>query len=238
VHQGSRSRLLPHSAELFPADTLFGKIARVLARASCVPRKELFESWEVAKRTQRRLSRTKLRPKRIVDLACGHGITGAILALIEPDIEQVLAIDLKLPPCAAKSLREMEAAFPQLVGRYEAREASIEDIALTPDDLVVSVHACGSLTDLVLDRATAARAMVSVLPCCHRKHEADTGGLLGWVDFSLAIDLRRAERLRQADFDVFTQAIAEEITPKNRLLIGVPRAPRDVHDTNNAVVSQ
>jgi hypothetical protein len=224
VHPGSKSRLTPFHAEHFAQNTLFASVARALAEAECLPQKELFESWEVAKRTQRRLHRSKLAPARIVDLACGHGLTGALLALFEPKIAAVLAVDQRIPPCAQKSLAAMERRFPQLVGRVTLREDDIAAPALSAADVVVCVHGCGVLTDAVLDRAIAARAPVAVLPCCHRKTDADTGGLDGWCDFSLAIDLRRAERLRAAGFSVHTQTIPAEITPKNRLLLGVPVA--------------
>ena len=38
---------------------------------------------------------------------------------------------------------------------------------LLPTDIVVSSHACGALTDRVLEGAVAVRARVAVLPCCH-----------------------------------------------------------------------
>ncbi len=81
---------------------------------------------------------------------------------------------------------------------------SIEQIALTPDDLIVSVHACGRLTDLVPDRAVGAGAKVAVLPCCHDLDTADTGGLRGWMDGPLAVDATRAARLRAGGGAGFT----------------------------------
>ena len=60
----------------------------------------------------------------------------------------------------------------------------------------MSSHACGSLTDRILERAAAARARVAVLPCCHNLATADAGELRGWVDGALAIDIARAARLK------------------------------------------
>lgn len=94
------------------------------------------------------------------------------------------------------------------------------EVALQPSDVVVSVHACGSLTDDVLDVALAVRARVAVLPCCHI---ATPSPLDGWLDAPLAIDVARAQRLLRADYDVFTQTIDPAITPKNRLLLAAPR---------------
>jgi hypothetical protein len=75
----------------------------------------------------------------------------------------------------------------------------------------------------VLDRAIAAGASVAVLPCCHNLDESDAGDLTGWIDGALAMDIRRAERLRSSGYRVWTQTIPESITPKNRLLLASPK---------------
>jgi hypothetical protein len=93
---------------------------------------------------------------------------------------------------------------------------------LLAGDLVVSSHACGSLTDDVLDAAAAVRARVAVLPCCHDLELNETGSLSGWLDKPLAIDVMRAVRLEQRGYRVWTQTIPAEITPKNRLLLAEP----------------
>jgi hypothetical protein len=115
------------------------------------------------------------------------------------------------------------ARWPRLEGRVRYVEGRLEDVAVPPDALVASVHACGVLTDRVLDCAIAARARVAVLPCCHSLRRCDTGQVDGWVDGPLAIDLTRAAHLRQAGYHIRTQTIPEQITPMNRLLLGWPK---------------
>ena len=100
----------------------------------------------------------------------------------------------------------------------------MEEVELFPTDVVVSSHACGDLSDRVLDRASAARARVAVLPCCHDLATGDSGELAGWVAGGLAIDLVRALRLKQQGYRIWTQTIPPAITPMNRLLLGEPRA--------------
>jgi hypothetical protein len=109
-----------------------------------------------------------------------------------------------------------------LNGRIHFIEQDIASVPLQPTDLVASVHACGALTDRVLEQAIAARARVAVLPCCHDLERCDTGGLDGWMDGPLAVDATRAARLQAAGYQVLTRTIPESITPKNRLLIGQP----------------
>jgi hypothetical protein len=131
-------------------------------------------------------------------------------------------VDPALPPSAVALRDALTAAWPRLVGRVHSIAAPLESFALTRDDVVVSTHACGPLTDTVLDYAASACARVAVLPCCHDRSTCDAGPLTGWVDASLAIDLRRAARLEQRGYRVWTQTIPSAITPKNRLLLGAP----------------
>ena len=100
--------------------------------------------------------------------------------------------------------------------------SEIADFTLQPADLVVSCHACGALADEILEHAAAVQASVAVLPCCHDFETCDAGPLGGWMDGSLAIDTMRAVRLEQQGYRVWTQTIPTAITPKNRLLIGMP----------------
>lgn len=215
---GSRMRLKPTTARHFTGDTLFDRVARVLCEANCLPRKELYESWEVARRARRRF-----RGGRIVDLACGHGLVAHLMLLLDDTSPSALAVDTRLPPSARAVADAFARTWPRLTGRIVLEQRPLGQIELTPEDLVVSSHACGALTDLVISRATAARARVVVLPCCHDERTCDAGDLDGWMDPSLAIDATRARDLAARGYEVHTQLIPESITPKNRLLFGAPR---------------
>jgi hypothetical protein len=213
----SRARLTDHDLPRFPGDTLFDRVARAVCHAGCLPRKELYEAWEVARRTRR-----LFRGGRVVDLGAGHGLLAQVMLLLDDSSPSALAIDKALPPSTMRLHAAIADAWPRLSGRVSFVEGALESVELFPDDLVVSSHACGDLTDLVLDRAAAARARVAVLPCCHDLDVNDPGPLKGWVDGPLAIDIRRAQRLEARGYRVWTQTIPPEITPKNRLLLGVP----------------
>lgn len=214
---GSRAKLTVRDLPRFPSDTLFDRVARAVCRAECLPRKELYEAWEVARRTRRRL-----RGGRVVDLACGHGLAAQLMILLDDTSEHALAVDTRIPQSATALTASLVEAWPRLQGRVQFTESPIAGIRGTPTDVMVSLHACGSLTDEVLALATAATAGVAVLPCCHHVTSESTAGLTGWLDGPLAIDVLRAGRLMQAGYSVLTQSIPEAITPKNRLLIGIP----------------
>ena len=213
----SRARLSPRDLPRFPGETLFDRIARAVCRADCLPRKELFESWEVARRARRRF-----RGGRVVDLACGHALVAHLMLVLDDTSTSAVAVDRRLPDSAPSLADAMVEAWPRLAGRVALQEGALEDVVLEPSDVVVSAHACGALTDTVLARASEARARVVVLPCCHAADGGDDGGLRGWVDVSLAIDVTRAARLRASGYRVLTQTIQQAITAKNRLLLGEP----------------
>jgi hypothetical protein len=213
----SRGRLTDRDLDRFPGQTLFDRIARAVCHAGCLPRKELFESWETARRVRR-----LLRGGRVVDLCGGHGLLAQILLLLDDSSPSAVVADAALPPSHTKVHAALDAAWPRLADRVAFVPANIEDVDVGRDDLVVSIHACGALTDRVLARASSARARVAVVPCCHDRDTCDTGRLDGWLDPAIAIDAMRAARLGQLNYRVWTQTIPIDITPQNRLLMGAP----------------
>ena len=217
LKHSSRARLTPHNLPSFTGDTLYDAIARAVCEAGCLPRKELFESWAVAKRVHR-----KVHGLPILELAGGHGLVSYMLLLLDKESGPALCVDKRKPLSVERLEAVLWKAWPRLEGKLEYRECDIDEVCATPQTLVVSAHACGPLTDKVLDVALAARAPVAVLPCCQSTRLCDTAGLEAWLEPGLAIDVTRAHRLRAAGYRTIAQTIPEEITPKNRLLIGLP----------------
>jgi len=215
----SRGRLTDRDLDRFPGGTLFDRLARAVCHAGCLPRKELYEAWEVARRVRR-----LFRGGRIVDLGGGHGLLAQTLLILDDTSLGAIVVDKALPPSAAKLHEALVRTWPRLEGRVEIVAKGLDDVDAHGTDLVVSCHACGNLTDVVLDKAVSVRARVAVLPCCHHLKTGDTGGLSGWVDRAAAIDIMRAVRLGRCGYRIRTQTIPMDITPKNRLLIGEPEA--------------
>jgi hypothetical protein len=156
-----------------------------------------------------------------VDLAGGHGLLAQALLLLDDSSPSALVVDPALPPSASRLHASLVAAWPRLRDRVGFVAADLETVRLEAADLVVSCHACGGLTDRVLDVAVRAGARMAVLPCCHDAAAAPPL-LDGWMDPALAVDVDRAQRLERARYAVWTQMIPPDITPKNRLLLGRP----------------
>src|SRR5204862_1774760 len=109
--RSARWRLSRYSARDFAGDTLFDAIGRVVAEAECLPRKELFESWEVANRVRRRV-----RSRPILELAAGHGLVAWLLLLLDPTAPGARCVDRRKPPSAARLEAALTARWPRLAG--------------------------------------------------------------------------------------------------------------------------
>jgi hypothetical protein len=216
----SKARLTRRDLGRFSGDALFARLARAVCHAGCLPRKELYEAWEMARRVRRRF-----RGGRIVDLAAGHGLLSHVLLILDDTSPGALLVDVAPPRSAVRVHTVLVQAWPRLAGRLASSTQPLESVSLDAGDLVVSSHACGGLTDLVLDGAASAGARVAVLPCCQDLGLNQRGSLSGWMDASLAVDVMRAVRLERRGYRIWTQTIPTAITPKHRLLMGEPLVP-------------
>jgi hypothetical protein len=172
--------------------------------------------------------RRLFRGGRIVDMGGGHGLLAHVMLLLDDSSPSAVVIDKALPPSSARLHAALTEKWPRLSGRIAFLVSALDEVEISDDDVVVSSHACGALTDRVLEHAVAAKARVAVLPCCHDLKSADGGGLSGWMDGPVAIDVMRAVRLTERGYRIWTQTIPRDITPKNRLLLGAPETSRAV----------
>src|SRR5262245_34674424 len=122
---GSKNRLTERSLPLFTGERLFDRIARAVCRAECICRKELFESWEVARRVRRRF-----RGGRVVDLAAGHGLVGQIMLLLDDTSPEVVAVDRREPQSAPRLRELLVETWPRLAGRVRFHEGELEPFAV------------------------------------------------------------------------------------------------------------
>ena len=74
--RSSHGRLTDRDLDRFSTDTLFDRVARAVCHAGCLPRKELYETWEVARRVRR-----LFRGGRVIDLGGGHGLLAHVMLL-------------------------------------------------------------------------------------------------------------------------------------------------------------
>ncbi len=160
---------------------------------------------------------------RVVDLCAGYGLLAQVLLLLDATMRSTaLAVDIRLPKNHVLVHGAVIATFPNLAGRVTFQRARLEDVALGVGDVIVSAHACGALSDAVLRRAAAVGARVALLPCCHLTRWRPD--LVDRADPAAHIDEERAMWLVDRGYDVIVDAIPANVSAKNRLLLGRPRA--------------
>src|SRR5919202_3616666 len=120
AHRSARWRLNRYSLPDFAGDTLFDAVGRVVSAAACLPRKELFESWQVASRVRRRV-----RGKPILDLAAGHGLVAWLLLLLDPTAPGARCVDRRKPLSAARLEAALVARRPRLAGKVRWEEGDL-----------------------------------------------------------------------------------------------------------------
>src|SRR3954467_7271414 len=97
---GSRARLTSYDVARFPGETLFDRVARAVCSAGCLPRKELYEAWEVARRTRR-----LFRGGRVVDVGGGHGLLAQMMLILDDSSPNAIVVD-KVPPACGAAVAE------------------------------------------------------------------------------------------------------------------------------------
>ena len=108
----SRARLTRHDVDRFPADTLFDRLARTVCQAGCLPRKELYEAWEMARRVRR-----LFRGGRVLDLGGGHGLLAQVMLLLDDSSPDALVVDKTLPPSSLKLHDVLVQSVAEVAGR-------------------------------------------------------------------------------------------------------------------------
>src|SRR5262245_52725133 len=129
----SRGRLTDYDLGRFPDDTLFHRLARAVCHAGCLPRKELYEAWETARRVRR-----LFRGGRVVDVAGGHGLLAHAMLLLDDSSPEAIVVDTALPASSARLHETLTTAWPRLASRVRFETSRIEDVALAAGDVIVS----------------------------------------------------------------------------------------------------
>ena len=128
------------------------RLARAVCGAGCLPRKELFEAWEVARRARR-----LFRGGRVVDLAAGHGLLALTMLLLDDSSASGIAVDTVETPSYGRVHEAVVSTCRASPAGSRSSERPSTPFHFAAGDVIVSSHACGKLSDRVLDRAIHAR---------------------------------------------------------------------------------
>ena len=229
---GGRTKLRPRDKDFFAQKPpgLFREAALVVCDLGLMPRKELYECWEVASRVHAHFPTAPA----VADLAAGHGLLAWMLLLQgRSSGRRVVCVDKRMPASAEAVAAAFTARWPDLEGRALYVEGDLARVAPDEDTLLTALHACGPLTDAVLALSIRAGCAAAVVPCCHSLRKFDPPPELGLDADALkvaaaavgavdAIDACRAARLRAHGFEVSMAHVDPRITPYNKILLSTP----------------
>lgn len=200
-----------------------GRIRRVLealATERCIRVKEVCESFEVYACVHKRL-----KSHKVIDLCCGHGLTGLLFAIFNPEIKEVILLDHQKSESAIATQRCLEKAFPEIVGRVHWVTCSLKNSStqVKAHADLIAVHACGVRTDQCIALAVEHNRPLVVVPCCYTGTGQDTPAALRTsLGVEIAADIGRTYRLEASNFVVEWDSIPEAISPMNRVIIAHP----------------
>ena len=235
-----------------PTKTILKSIVDHLARSNApVDAKEVAESVEFYLRSGKRLlgaARRVLQNSRsqdsdstivIQDLCSGHGLTGMIFVACNPpgrvkDASVKTTLVDRFEPMSHSVLRDCISEVCPWVSEESVQFESVpleefasrnERDATRDASVVISTHACGSLTDKVLEYARDVSASAAaVMPCCYTGTDSGAPyGIRRMLGVSLAADVRRSFYLQENGYHVDFATIPKVITPMNRLILAERR---------------
>ena len=182
-----------------------------------------------------------------------------------------LCVDRTMPGSATEIANAMREHFPGIVGAtappvsssssssdssspsWTYVEADLAAAEAHPSALMVSVHACGSLTDFLIEKAIAGRAPLAIVPCCHtvqtkkgymphpvfcEKTVDEVAALVEEQRIMLqkpmehVLDEIRIQTLQNAGYQVEQVLLPSSFTKQNRLILATPLSSFEIENNH------
>ncbi|RJQ15568.1 methyltransferase [Candidatus Woesearchaeota archaeon] len=151
----------------------------------------------------------------VIDACSGNGLLGWYVLSQHHDMK-VIAIDKK----ETEKAKQYRALFPDAEHQYAFQQIDITKQPLPEADALVALHACGTLTDMLMEHAMKEHMPFAIMPCCYSKDRHYFPGNGGFA-FQEQITHERLLFARGQYADVKLLHIDDAITPMNAILGGV-----------------
>ncbi|KAL3787406.1 hypothetical protein HJC23_001803 [Cyclotella cryptica] len=174
----------------------------------------------------------------IHDLCSGHGLTGMLFVACNPPRDKsrgehirTVLVD-RSKPQSHEIVRNIISEVCPWVNENSVKfkSSSLEHYVPTAKaehgtSIIISTHACGSLTDDVLNFSVEKEAAaVAVMPCCYTGTDAEVPyGLRRMLGVSLSADVRRSFFMQSKGYHVDFATIPRAVSPMNRIIIAEQR---------------
>ena len=181
----------------------------------------------------------------VYDLCSGHGLTGMLFAACNPPrqdrIVKAHLVDIVQPP-SHQVLKELIAEVcpwvndnvqfhtsdldsfdPMTMSNTETnKNSNTQDVC----PIVIATHACGTLTDKVLEQAVKMECCaIAAMPCCYTGTDKGVPyGIKRAHGVAWAADIKRTYFLDSHHFHTDYSTIPLEITPLNRIIVAEDRS--------------
>lgn len=176
---------------------------------------------------------------KVYDLCSGHGLTGMLFAACNPPSEdkivKTILVDQTEPPSHRILSEFLGQVCPWIHDCVEFQSMTLEEFGSSMEDndsenedvaqMVIATHACGSLTDKVLELAVQFDSCgIAAMPCCYTGTDKGTPyGIKRALGVSWAADIRRCFYLNEHGYHSDFSNIPSEITPMNRIIVAEGR---------------
>ena len=219
---------------------LFGAAKKYHAKCKRMQKKSIANHGGKAAPISSAAVETVQKKTIVYDLCSGHGLTGMLFAACNPPtkdrIVKIILVDQTEPPsftalsallgkvcpwlndCIEFKTNSLEDFSNEMKNNSEVDDDSVDDVA----KLVIAIHACGSLTDKVLEQAVELQACgIAAMPCCYTgTNKSVPYGIKRALGLSWSADIRRSFFLNDNEYHSDFSAIPVEITPMNRIIVG------------------
>lgn len=163
--------------------------------------------------------------RKVIDLCCGNGLLGMYIATTAQ--RTVIAIDHRMSTKHKRLSTIMHTRYNLNTHSFIQKDlwdTSLLDMC-SDNALLLSIHACGHLTDRVIELAVASRSPVAVMPCCPARYDSYFHPIKMPGKNCHAGKYHNNVRLHyllEQDFSITRAHIDSRITPYNEVLLAIP----------------